>query len=100
MSSSQSNSECTITASIGRHVRDKDAMKPARYVVRGSMAFPIDMLRYDSAWPATERDSHIIEATLRAENDSAVEVVIYARRPLTDGRWASFGWHVRGCIHE
>lgn len=26
--------------------------------VRGTGAFPVDMLRYDACWPASEADSH------------------------------------------
>jgi hypothetical protein len=59
--------------------------------VSGCGHFPIDMLRYDECWPATEQDStqlanyhHTRIVTLKT---------IYSAAP-TDGRWASFGWTV------
>jgi hypothetical protein len=67
---------------------------PVKYKVRGALPFPIDMLRYDSAWPASEEDSHIIEASLRHDIYGASEVVVCARRDLTVGRWEPFGWKV------
>lgn len=69
-----------------------------RYVVRGSLAFPIDMLRYDACTPATEEDSHTIERTLSHENEGAVEVTLRFRTLPTVARWASFGWTVVAVI--
>lgn len=68
-----------------------------KYRLQGALPFPIDMLRYDAAWPASEQDSLRIEATLRygcADIESPVTVEVYARRPLTTARWRSFGWVV------
>lgn len=71
----------------------------AKYVyglVRGSDEFPLDMLRYDTCFPATEYWSGRAQATTEA-----VRCVVVARR--TDGgyaahfnteRWASFQWDV------
>jgi hypothetical protein len=73
------------------------AGEPERYIVRGALSFPIDMLRYDSCWPASEGDSTIIHSTIAYENKGAVEVTVFARAPLTVGRWESFGWSVLGC---
>lgn len=67
-----------------------------RTIVRGALAFPIDMLRYDSAWPATEASSHLIEATLRHDTAGPIEVIVCHRKPLTSARWESFGWKVVG----
>ena len=56
-----------------------------RYEVQGVGLFPIDMLRYDSAWPA---DSESVEAQGRR----TVRLSSY-RQPTID-RWSSFGWTV------
>ncbi len=65
--------------------------------VAGVLPFPIDMLRYDACWPASEEDSHLIECTLRHETDHRVLVTVYHRRYLlTAVRWESFGWSVVG----
>lgn len=69
---------------------------PIRWIVRGSLSFPIDMLRYDAAWPATETDSNAIQSTFWPETKGLVQVEVYARRNLTVGRWRSFGWDVIG----
>jgi len=65
-----------------------------RYRVQGSLPFPIDMLRYDAAWPASETDSNIITSTHQYENKGLVQVEVRSRRPPTPGRWESFGWLV------
>ena len=51
-----------------------------RYAVEGTGRFPIDMLRYDGSWPATEH---------RAPKDWLP----------TDARWRSFGWIVLPASH-
>lgn len=66
-----------------------------KFVVSGTLPFPIDMLRYDAAWPASESDSAVIESTMRHDNNGRVEVTVKARGPLTVGRWESFGWTVK-----
>lgn len=73
---------------------------PIRYKVRGLLAFPIDMLRYDSAWPASEHDSNTIEHSVTHNTNGPAEVVVYARQPLTIGRWKSFGWEVIGVVDD
>jgi hypothetical protein len=68
-------------------------------VVEGSGEFPIDMLRYDSAFPMTEQDSGIaanqrgrrrIALILRGVNDLGP----------TSPRWQSFTWTVLGTFRE
>lgn len=65
--------------------------------------FPVDMMRYDSCIPASERDSAIIRATMdpqdeRARPGTVVELVKFSpvggRHEPTRGRWESFGWRV------
>lgn len=64
--------------------------------VSGVVAFPIDMLRYDSCYPATEHDSGVIEAAMR--HDPGIKTVrlrmaINGSRPTIE-RWLSFIWVV------
>lgn len=70
-----------------------------RYTVRaGGIGgdFPIDMLRYDSAYPDSELDAGEILATFEARSrrraDRGIRLV-GLRRP-TVARWESFGWSV------
>lgn len=75
-----------------------------RYTVRGAGAFPLDMLRHDSSYPATETDSsiaqgdedHLGRVTVRPA-PRAVELAhtgtARAWLPTFD-RWESFGWEV------
>lgn len=66
-----------------------------RYLVTGSLAFPIDMLRYDQAWPVSEGlDSSQITASIRHETTGPVTVELRSTQPPTRGRWESFGWRV------
>lgn len=69
-----------------------------RFKVQGSGSLPLDMLRYDTCYPATQADvsqSQLddsaplreIELERLSESKSAAE-------RLTFGRWQSFGWNV------
>ena len=68
--------------------------------VRGSGAFPLDMLRYDACWPTHQEDVLNIGTTLgRNAKERTVSVsTITTHRitkdaiPFTEGRWRSFGW--------
>lgn len=69
--------------------------------------FPIDMLRYDSSFPATETDASTIARTFAVwepgeEDRTEVELVHLGEnrdwRP-TAGRWGSFDWSVTGPLH-
>jgi len=63
-------------------------------------AFPIDMLRYDHCWPATEIDAGKIILSLSdrrtkdpmsvAIRKSVPGIASQHYRPFTDGRWDSF----------
>ncbi len=79
-----------------------------RFKVRGTGPFPLDMLRYDAAWPASGEDAGLIEDsvrlyTLRDDERQSVREHIrshgielatdYIGAP-TVGRWESFGWTV------
>jgi hypothetical protein len=61
--------------------------RPRYFVVRGSGTFPLDMLRYDSAWAV----SGIGEV---ADEERAVVCACVSARVLTTERWLSFGWEV------
>ena len=72
---------------------------PLRYQhileVEGQGAFPIDMLRYDGAHPASEQDS--AAAFVVGKETRRVRVVHYSETPNWKpeyGRWQSFGWRV------
>lgn len=55
--------------------------------------FPVDMLRYDECWPASQDDAYEIAASQMSENDDMGywTVAIASRKPLTLDRWKSFG---------
>lgn len=71
-----------------------------KFKVRGKYPFPVDMLRHDYCWPASEEDSGKISRTF--EDTAKMEVVeIELRREVgnkkflpTSGRWESFLWKV------
>tara|TARA_R110002020_G_scaffold32996_3_gene101034 strand:+ start:614 stop:937 length:324 start_codon:yes stop_codon:yes gene_type:complete len=64
------------------------------FVVEGSGRFPIDMLRYNQAWPATVQ-AGIDITTTEPHNDLGNRTVrLNATQQPTIGRWASFGWQV------
>lgn len=66
-------------------------------VVMGSGRFAFDMLRYDSACPDTEVDTHAMED----DSPMALRTVVLRRyaiddRAPTEARWKSLGWQVIG----
>lgn len=60
--------------------------------------FPIDMLRYETAYPHTETDSNTIQNRTRI--DPAAEGVVLEKLHsekkvrFTPERWVSFGWEI------
>lgn len=62
------------------------------YRVDGYGDFPLDMLRYDRAWPASERDSAVAQGVPGERNRRIV--VINSYQAPTPARWASFNWYV------
>lgn len=67
-----------------------------RATVSGSGAFPLDMLRYDSCYPATQADVAMImpitfPGGCRYIVVERVQLAGY-ESPWTKERWASFGW--------
>lgn len=72
-----------------------------KFSVRGSVALPIDMLRYDQCWPATEVDAKRAAASIRFETEGSVTIELRGPRRPTLARWESFGWRViEGSIAE
>jgi len=64
-----------------------------QYEVHGFGMFPMDMLRYDTCWPAdSEAVSRMITSRGHAEERRTVALRSYSR-PTLD-RWTSFGWIV------
>lgn len=62
-----------------------------RYQVSGLYPFPVDMLRYDSAWPA---DSDAVDAITLKRPGERVAIQLASHRQPTSERWESFGWKV------
>jgi hypothetical protein len=68
------------------------AKGPIEFVVVGRGEFPVDMLRYDSCYPA---DSSAVEAITTPRNPDWTKVRLRThkeRKMLTPDRWTSFGW--------
>jgi hypothetical protein len=64
-----------------------------KITVTGWGQFPIDMLRYDRATPASEGDSAAITNSFNRPR-GAITVNLLCPRPPTQGRWESFGFRV------
>jgi hypothetical protein len=65
------------------------------YVVEGLGQFPIEMLRYDRALPASEQDAYIAMNPL-GRPPGRRRVVLVSHLPPTVARWESFTWKVDG----
>ena len=61
------------------------------FTVIGKLAFPMDMLRYDSCWPVNG-DS---VANMSAESRGLKIVTLRSLHEPTDARWSSFLWTVQ-----
>lgn len=68
---------------------------------KGTIPFPVDMLRYDGCYPSGETEAGKIAENLRSWGDDPdnryVELEAVKDRPdwePTGGRWDSFGWEV------
>jgi len=64
------------------------------FAVKGVGEFPYDMLRYDQCCPQTSEDAS--QMSQHRRNERVVKLVRFSGNPdgATNGRWASFGWHV------
>lgn len=69
-------------------------------VVEGEGYFPIDMLRYDTCYPAAELES----SKIVGRYDEPLRRVVLARRHIGTRcgkeRWQSFGWKLLGEFNE
>lgn len=90
-----------VDSSVGKWDRTPRTQRYRVYVYavttpRKHATFPLDMLRYDHAWPRSEADSHKIDDNLERYDEGAERVVELCSlcRPNED-RWRSFGWTVK-----
>lgn len=72
---------------------------PMKFRVEGNNSFPIDMLRYDGAYPADEQQSGRILSTFYPNREpgqgaQSVEVIATYNSAPNFRRWESFGWKV------
>jgi len=68
-----------------------------KITVEGKHAFPLDMLRYDSATPHSSEDVATIRKSLEIGMEGSpyrVELIMHTRTKPTVGRWNSFNWAV------
>lgn len=65
--------------------------------------FPIDMLRYEQAFPKTTEDALVISSTFKRISQPAdhvgslvtiAKVVRSVSEPWAQDRWTSFGWSI------
>ena len=71
---------------------------PIRYEVKGGSQFPLDMLRYDRAWPESEEDCREISSSLIGSYigmHSNRKITLSSHKEPTIERWESFLWKVR-----
>jgi hypothetical protein len=69
-------------------------MKLYRYTVSGSGYFPVDMLRYDSAWPNGQQSATDMLSQHRGSEVPLRRVELMSIKTPTAARWRSFGWRV------
>ena len=71
-------------------------MRIYRYTVRPirSFDFPIDMLRYDCAWPRATEDAINIALGIRDKGNRIDSVTLLSHDKPTAERWQSFGWEI------
>jgi len=73
-----------------------------RFTVEGSGPFPLDMLRYDQCYPATQQAVDQILVSMdetriigeRRQIELFVAHPIRQHHKLTPERWESFGWTI------
>lgn len=66
------------------------------YYVTGRGAFPFDMLRFDSCWPATGEDAQkMLDGNdVFANLGQTVSIKMHSYKEPTTDRWSSFVWSV------
>lgn len=88
-----------VAKAIGIKAPDRRCWRSILKVEMDGSPFPIDMLRYDSCWPADETSAHRIMESVAAygigpEAIYVVKEAVDRDRLWTFGRWASFGARV------
>ena len=79
------------------------ALYRTTFQVTGTLAFPIDMLRYDACYPAESVDANVIASAIRYDRDApgtqtvTLEKVHMGKTTpnLTQDRWVSFSWAIQ-----
>jgi hypothetical protein len=71
------------------------------YTVNGNSKFPVDMLRHDRCWPASENEALDLQDWLNGRTIvhgvfAVVTFTLRSNQAPTEGRWQSFGWTVAG----
>lgn len=72
-------------------------------IIQGRGEFPFDMLRYDSCYPNSERDSSLMADTVRSyKSDGRWSVCVRSasENKWTVGRWESFGCKITDVPRE
>lgn len=65
-------------------------------IISGSGQFPVDMLRYERAYPASENDSYAIAETFNGKSSVwSIHVTKTTNAPWTVERWHSFGVRIQ-----
>jgi len=87
-----------MTTKLTQRQKDKlieAAQNAIEFTVEGKNEFPLDMLRYDICWPASESNSRLIEASFSDHARGDVRrIELKGLKLPTVARWASFGWAV------
>jgi hypothetical protein len=64
------------------------------FEVVGNGAFPIDMLRYDGAFPSRGTDASAIQRSIEGDRGRQIIRLTSVYHAPTKDRWRSFGWLV------
>lgn len=63
------------------------------FTVSGTGEFPVDMMRFERAWPRAPSDSKKIQESDPSSGRFEVDLQS-ADPPSQKGRWGSFGWRI------
>ena len=79
-------------------------MKTFTYLVKGKGGFPMDMLRYDAAWPADPDAGDAIWENIfyhdREKQAATKPIRLRSHYEPAKERWNSFGWIVLRVVIE
>jgi hypothetical protein len=70
------------------------AQNAITFTVTGSGQFPMDMLRYDCCWPASETESRLVAVVADHGAGTPVDIKLKGLKVPTFARWRSFGWSI------